>query len=171
MPVRIRLVTPISMGRQLQVILHATGRPLAMRERPGEGPGRVRIPHWRSPSCGTFCPSIFAGPHGSPCARRRTASTKCARMLRRFVDSPVVQLRENARTQSGKCGFDSHRARRFRRAVEFGLSGKVPLCGMSGFNPRAIGQPMDSHLVSCPSYLPCASTLIGPKVVGYLTQW
>jgi hypothetical protein len=60
-PVQIRLVTPISMGRQLQVILHATGRPLAMRERSGEGPGRVRIPQWRSPSCGTTCPSIFAG--------------------------------------------------------------------------------------------------------------
>ena len=28
---------------------------------------------------------------------------------------------------SGRCGFDSHRERQFRRAVEFGLSGIVPL--------------------------------------------
>ncbi len=47
-PVRIRLVTPISMGRKLQVILRTKGRPLAMRERPDESPGRVRIPLGRS---------------------------------------------------------------------------------------------------------------------------
>jgi len=56
-PVRIRLVTPISMGRQLQVILHAKGRSLAMRERPDKSPGRVRVPQRRSPPCGTTCPS------------------------------------------------------------------------------------------------------------------
>jgi len=52
-PVRIRLVTPISMGRKLQVILHAKGRSLAMRERPDASLGRVQIPLWRSPPCGT----------------------------------------------------------------------------------------------------------------------
>ena len=56
-PVRIRLVTPISMGRKLQVILHAKGRSLAMRERPDESPGRVRVPQRRSPPCGITCPS------------------------------------------------------------------------------------------------------------------
>ena len=61
-PVRIRLVTPISMGRKLQVILHAKGRSLAMRERPDVSLGRVRIPLWRSPSCGTTCSSIFYHP-------------------------------------------------------------------------------------------------------------
>jgi len=58
-PVRIRLVTPILMGRKLQVILHAKGRSLAMRERPDASLGRVRIPLWRSPSCGTTCPSTL----------------------------------------------------------------------------------------------------------------
>src|SRR5438128_660164 len=51
----------------------------------------------------------------------------------------------------GRCGFDSHRARQFRRAAEFGLSAKRETA--SAFKPRTIGQPMDSHLASCPSFL------------------
>ena len=51
--------------------------------------------------------------------------------------------------QFGRCGFDSHRARYFRRAVEFGLS--VKRATASGFEPCTIGQLMDSQLVSCPS--------------------
>src|SRR6266699_3377580 len=38
-----------------------------------------------------------------------------------------------------------------RRAVEFGLSVKRETA--SAFKPRTIGQPMDSHLASCPSFL------------------
>ena len=38
-----------------------------------------------------------------------------------------------------------------RRAVEFGLSVKRETA--SGFKSCAIGRPMDSHLVSCPSRL------------------
>jgi len=38
----------------------------------------------------------------------------------------------------------------FRRAVEFGLSVKRETA--SAFKPRTIGQPMDSHLASCPSF-------------------
>ena len=53
----------------------------------------------------------------------------------------------------GRRGFDSHRARQFRRAVEFGLSVKSRPVGTSAFKPRTIGQPMDSHLASCPSFL------------------
>lgn len=71
-PVRIRLVTPISMGRQLQVILHAKGRSLAMRGRPDESPGRVRVPQRRSPPCDTTCPSQFAeASHSTPAAQNR----------------------------------------------------------------------------------------------------
>src|SRR5258708_34436673 len=51
----------------------------------------------------------------------------------------------------GSRGFDSHRARQFRRAAEFGLSAKRETA--SAFKPRTIGQPMDSHLASCPSFL------------------
>ena len=39
----------------------------------------------------------------------------------------------------------------FRRAVDHGLSGKVPHCGMSGFDPCAIGRPIVSHIAPCPS--------------------
>ena len=39
----------------------------------------------------------------------------------------------------------------FRRAVDNGLSGKVPHCRTSGFELRAIGQPIDSHVALCPS--------------------
>ncbi len=51
----------------------------------------------------------------------------------------------------GRRGFDSHRARQFRRAAEFGLSAKRETA--SAFIPRTIGQLMDSHLASCPSFL------------------
>ena len=61
----------------------------------------------------------------------------------------------------GRHGFDSHRARHFRRAVEFGLSVKRETA--SAFKPRTIGQLMDSHLAPCPSFLfgmgRCASVI------------
>src|SRR6266516_3737351 len=92
----------------------------------------------------------------------------CARSLRGLADSPVVQPRENARIQFGRCGFDAHRARQFRRAVEFGLSVKRETA--SAFKPRTIGQLMESHLASCPSSWPCASTL-GWAAVLRLSNW
>ena len=51
---------------------------------------------------------------------------------------------------SGKRGFDSHRERQFRRAVEFGLSAKRATA--SGFEPRAIRRLMDSQLAFCLSF-------------------
>ena len=69
-----------------------------MREPPDESSvSRVRVPLAKPRICGATCPS----------------------------DHPVVQLRENARVQPGRCGFDSHRECQFRRAVEFGLSATV----------------------------------------------
>ena len=94
------------------------------------------------------CPSSFAeaatfAAHGSEPHPRSLCESAG------FADSPVVQLRKNARIQSGRRGFDSHRERQFRRAVEFGLSVKRETA--SAFKPRTIGQLMDSHLASCPS--------------------
>ena len=75
----------------------------------------------------------------------------CARSLRGLADSPVVQPRENARIQSGRSGFDAHRARQFRRAVEFGLSAKAASCPQSGSNPVQLDNRLTTHLASCPS--------------------
>ena len=74
-----------------------------------------------------------------------------AQSLRCFADSPVVQPRKNARRTSGKCGFDSHRARHFRRAVEFGLSVKSER--MSGFKSRPSRQMAGFPTRFCPSPL------------------
>jgi hypothetical protein len=60
----------------------------------------------------------------------------------------------------GRRGFDSHRERQFRRAVEFGLSVKSER--MSGFKPRAIRQLMDSQLALCPSH-----QCVGRLIEGY----
>jgi hypothetical protein len=69
-----------------------------VREPPDESSvSRVRVPLAKPRTCGATCPS----------------------------DHPVVQLRENARAQPGRWGFDSHRECQFRRAVEFGLSATV----------------------------------------------
>ena len=51
----------------------------------------------------------------------------------------------------------------FRRAVEFGLSVKRETA--SAFKPRTIGQPMDSHLASCPSLF------FGWAAVLWLSNW
>ena len=87
------------MGRCLQVIApKRKGWLLTVREPPDESSvSRVRVPLAKPRICGATCPS----------------------------DHPVVQLRENARVQPGRCGFDSHRECQFRRAVEFGLSATV----------------------------------------------
>ena len=63
----------------------------------------------------------------------------------------------------GRRGFDSHRARQFRRAAEFGLSAKRETA--SAFKPRTIGQLMDSHLASCPS------SFLGWAAVLWLSNW
>ena len=87
----------------------------------------------------------------------------------REVCAPCVLLRGQSRSSTakehsekfGRRGFDSHRARQFRRAVEFGLSVKRETA--SAFKPRTIGQPMDSQLALCPSFLfwmgRCASVI------------
>ncbi len=87
------------MGRCLQVIASKRkGWLLTVREPPDESSvSRVRVPLAKPRICGATCPS----------------------------DHHVVQLRENARVQPGRCGFDSHQECQFRRAVEFGLSATV----------------------------------------------
>ena len=96
---------------------------LTVREPPDESSvSRVRVPLAKPRICGATCPS----------------------------DHPVVQLRENTRVQSGRCGFDSHRECQFRRAVEFGLSARV----LTDQRVQIPPQPpiwLGSQLPSCPS--------------------
>ena len=89
---------------------------------------RVRFPAWSASVRSRHLP-ICLCLNGN-----QTASVICAPSLRGLADIPVVQLRKNARIQSGRRGFDSHRERQFRRAVEFGLS--VKRATASGFKSR-----------------------------------
>src|ERR1041385_8041495 len=86
--------------------------------------------------------------------RRAILVTRSAQNRIREVCAPFVLVRGQSRSSTaieypnrfGRRGFDSHRARNFRRAVEFGLSVKRETA--SAFKPRTIGQPMDSQLAS-----------------------
>ena len=95
---------------------------------------RVRFPAWSASVRSRHLPIVTCRAPRLRCARLRTASVGWTQRLRRLADSPVVQPRKNTRRTSGKCGFDSHRARHFRRAVEFGLSVKSERT--SGFKSR-----------------------------------
>ena len=125
---------------------------------------RVRFPAWSASVRSRHLSIVICRSSDIRCARLRTASVKCVPHVCCFADSPVVQLRENARIQFGRCGFDSHRARQFRRAVEFGLSVKSER--MSGFKSRPSRQ-----MAGFPTRFLSVAYFIGPKVVGYLTQW
>ena len=70
------------------------------------------------------------------CARLRTASTKFVRKRGLRGQSRSSTAIEHPK-RFGRRGFDSHRARQFRRAVEFGLSVKRETA--SAFKPRTIG--------------------------------
>ena len=129
---------------------------------------RVRFPAWSASVRSRYlsiaicrcapCDALGSEPHPRGSLRGQSRSSTAIEHLKKF----------------GRCGFDSHRARllavckHFRRAVEFGLSVKRETA--SAFKPRTIGQPMDSHLASCPSYWPCASTL-GWAAVLRLSNW
>src|SRR6266478_1088696 len=145
-PVRIRLVTPISMGRSWSVILHhkegvpSVAKALAVR---------VRFPAWSASVRSRHLSIVICRSSDIRCARLRTASTKFVRKRRLRGQSRSSTAIEHPK-KFGKRGFDSHRARHFRRAVEFGLSAKRETA--SAFKPRTIGQPMDSHLAFCPSF-------------------
>ena len=110
---------------------------------------RVRFPAWSASVRSRHLSIVICRSSDIRCARLRTASTKFVRKR---------GLRGQARSSTaiehpkrfGRRGFDSHRARQFRRAVEFGLSVKRETA--SGFEPRAIGQLMVSQLALCPSY-------------------
>ena len=91
--------------------------------------------------------------------RSATVTVRSAQNRIREVGATCALLRGQSRTSTaiehlkkfGRRGFDSHRARHFRRAVEFGLLVKRETA--SAFKPRTIGQLMDSHLAPCPSFL------------------
>jgi len=84
-PVRIRLVTPISMGRSLSIILyHKEGVPSVAKVLAV----RVRFPAWSASVRSRHLPIITCRAAHLRRSRRRTASTR--RLQWRFVDSPVV---------------------------------------------------------------------------------
>ena len=105
-----------------------------------------------------------AFPNAQLCvASDRTASVKFVRKCELRGQSRSSTAREHPK-KFGRRGFDSHRARQFRRAAEFGLSAKRETA--SAFKPRTIGQPMDSHLASCPSF-----SFFGWAAVLRLSNW
>ena len=122
---------------------------LTLREPPGVSPvSRVRVPLAKPRICGSTCPSYFAEAQPS----LRAGSEPHPPGGRSFA-LPCGQSRSSTARERpeefGRRGFDSHRARQFRRAVEFGLSVKRQTA--SEFKPRTIWKLMESHLASCPS--------------------
>ena len=128
---------------------------------------RVRFPAWSASVRSRHLSIVICRSSDIRCARLRTASTKFVRKRGLRGQSRSSTAIEHPK-RFGKCGFDAHRARQFRRAVEFGLSAKRETA--SAFKPRTIGQLMDSHLASCPLSWPCASTL-GWAAVLRLSNW
>ena len=134
------------MDRSSQVIApKRKGWLLTVREPPDASPvSRVRVPLAKPRICGATCPS----------------------------DHPVVQLRENAQVQPGKCGFitirDSEQLLWGNHLVRLGKPipiGSVSLDGpwslgyrlseksRAGSNPAPAAMWLGSHLHSCPSAL------------------
>ena len=106
---------------------------------------RVRFPAWSASVRSRHLSIVICRSSDIRCARLRTASTKFVRKRRLGGQSRSSTAIEHPK-RFGRRGFDSHRARQFRRAVEFGLSVKRETA--SAFKPRTIGQPMDSQLAS-----------------------
>ena len=106
---------------------------------------RVRFPAWSASVRSHHLSIGICQSSDIRCARLRTASTKFVRKRRLRGQSRSSTAIEHPK-RFGRRGFDSHRARQFRRAVEFGLSVKRETA--SAFKPRTIGQPMDSQLAS-----------------------
>ena len=102
---------------------------------------------------------VFCRSAACTAGRLKTASARRGNFALPWGQSRSSTAREHP-VEFGRRGFDSHRARQFRRAAEFGLSVKRETA--SAFKPRTIGQPMDSHLASCPSSIRmgrCASII------------
>src|ERR1043165_5399779 len=106
---------------------------------------RVRFPAWSASVRSRHLSIVICRSSDTRCARLRTASTKFVRKRGLRGQSRSSTAIEHPK-RFGRRGFDSHRARQFRRAVEFGLSVKRETA--SAFKPRTIGQPMDSQLAS-----------------------
>ena len=106
---------------------------------------RVRFPAWSASVRSHHLSIVICRGSDIRCARLRTASTKFVRKRGLRGQSRSSTAIEHPK-RFGRRGFDSHRARQFRRAVEFGLSVKRETA--SAFKPRTIGQPMDSQLAS-----------------------
>ena len=123
---------------------------------------RVRFPAWSASVRSRHLSIVICRSSDIRCARLRTASTKFVRKRGLRGQSRSSTAIEHPK-RFGRCGFDSHRARQFRRAVEFGLSVKRETA--SAFKPRTIGRLMDAHLASCPSFL------LGWAAVLRLSNW
>ena len=154
------------MGRKLQVIAPKQGV-VAHRERAVE---RKFDDAGSSPAC--EAPYLWQYLPIKPCRmatlalpRRQTASANSAIDFALFVGYSRSSTAIERPKQFGERGFDSHRERHFRRAVEFGLSVKRETA--SGFEPCTIGKPMAPQLALCPSYWPCASTFRRVAGLGY----
>ena len=108
---------------------------------------RVRFPAWSASVRSRHLSIVICRSSDIRCARLRTASTKFVRKRGLRGQSRSSTAIEHPK-RFGRRGFDSHRARHFRRAVEFGLSVKSRNFGASAFKPRTVGQLMDSQLAS-----------------------
>ena len=105
------------------------------------------------------CPSDFAQ-NGNKAASAICVRSQFARTRGQSRSSTAIEHPK----KFGRRGFDSHRARQFRRAADFGFSVKRETA--SAFKPRTIGQPMDSHLAFCPSF-----SFFGWAAVLRLSNW
>ena len=65
---------------------------------------RVRFPAWSASVRSRHLSIVICRSSNIRCARLRTASVKCVLHVCCFTDSPVVQLRENTRRNSGDVG-------------------------------------------------------------------
>jgi hypothetical protein len=106
---------------------------------------RVRFPAWSASVRSRHLSIVICRNSDIRCLRLRTASTKFVRQRGLRGQSRSSTAIERPK-RFGRRGFDSHRARQFRRAVEFGLSVKRETA--STFKPCTIGQLMDSQLAS-----------------------
>lgn len=104
---------------------------------------RVRFPAWNASVRSRHLSIVICRSSDIRCTRLRTASTKFVRKRRLRGQSRSSTAIEHPE-KFGRRGFDSRRARHFRRAVEFGLSVKRETA--SAFKPRTVGQLIDSQL-------------------------
>ena len=80
----------------------------------------------------------------------RLSSTKTQEGVASWVKVRALRVRFPAWSASAR---SRHLSIALLRAVDSGLSGKSSPRTVSGFEPRAIGQPMDSQVAPCPQHL------------------